>query len=408
MTGHCLNENFALSSFVFGTKEFDDVKTGENIRSFILNNILKDYLSTAEAEDFLMSSVIVTDNGANIVKALKSYKRLPCMCHNINLLVEGLIKDFPTNIRNTIAEVKALVTFFKHSGLNSRLTKTLKQDVSTRWNSLYLMIESFNDMFDELEHILYERKDLFRLQGIDMTIIKILLQFLNIFKEASERLSAAKSPTINEIYVWRKKIEAHCELTSLDSSVLKQLKHSVMTNLDMRMSIDNLHKIAVILDPNFKKMKFLPHSERNEIKHQILLMMMEAGKEIKSKQDHENKDQSSNSKKQFLSHDIFKDFMDDSDLSDEDDKSIECQLNSYINEKIKNLPVDICEYWNNQTSYPTLKKLAQQILSIPASSAASERIFSSAGKIFSENRTRLSPEHLDALIFLHKNKGLKK
>jgi ribosomal protein S8 len=53
-----------------------------------------------------------------------------------------------------------------------------------------------------------------------------------------------------------------------------------------------------------------------------------------------------------------------------------------------------------------------EILIIPASSASSERVFSTAGYILNKKRTRLTSKHLDILIFLKyqldKKKKLKK
>jgi hypothetical protein len=45
---------------------------------------------------------------------------------------------------DTIKECKSLVTYFKHSSLNSKLGKSLKQEVETRWNSKLEMLESIN------------------------------------------------------------------------------------------------------------------------------------------------------------------------------------------------------------------------------------------------------------------------
>jgi hypothetical protein len=40
---------------------------------------------------------------------------------------------------------------------------------------------------------------------------------------------------------------------------------------------------------------------------------------------------------------------------------------------------------------------------IPATSVTSERVFSAAGEILSKKRSRLTPDHLDMLIFLFNN-----
>ena len=84
------------------------------------------------------------------------------------------------------------------------------------------------------------------------------------------------------------------------------------------------------------------------------------------------------------------------------DKSASDELPMYL--KLKNIEpkCDVFTWWyNNRNSFPYLYKLAKKYLIIPATSAASERVFSTAGYILNERRTRLKDDHLDMLIFLN-------
>ncbi len=47
-----------------------------------------------------------------------------------------------------------LVRYFKKSGLNSKLEITLKSDIITRWNSIYFMLKSIFDNYEQIEMIL--------------------------------------------------------------------------------------------------------------------------------------------------------------------------------------------------------------------------------------------------------------
>jgi hypothetical protein len=62
---------------------------------------------------------------------------------------------------------------------------------------------------------------------------------------------------------------------------------------------------------------------------------------------------------------------------------------------------DVLSWWKKHSCiYPQLSRLASALLSIPASSATSERIFSETGRILEARRQLLSPEPLDSLVFL--------
>ena len=64
-------------------------------------------------------------------------------------------------------------------------------------------------------------------------------------------------------------------------------------------------------------------------------------------------------------------------------------------------------WWSrHQFAYPTLARLAKKYLAIPASSAASERVFSSAGNFVTKKRNRLGYDTVDALVFLNGSHGL--
>jgi hypothetical protein len=59
----------------------------------------------------------------------------------------------------------------------------------------------------------------------------------------------------------------------------------------------------------------------------------------------------------------------------------------------------ILDWWKVAgTRYPTLRKIARDILAIPVSTVASESAFSTSGRILSEHRSRLTPEILEALM----------
>ena len=57
----------------------------------------------------------------------------------------------------------------------------------------------------------------------------------------------------------------------------------------------------------------------------------------------------------------------------------------------------------NEREYPLFARLAKQYLCVPGTSVASERVFSIAGDIVTAKRSCLTPDHVNELLFLHKN-----
>jgi len=64
----------------------------------------------------------------------------------------------------------------------------------------------------------------------------------------------------------------------------------------------------------------------------------------------------------------------------------------------------VLKWWStNKDYYPRICCIARKLLSAPASSVYSERLFSEAGNIFEEKRVSLLPKNGEQLLFLHHN-----
>ena len=82
----------------------------------------------------------------------------------------------------------------------------------------------------------------------------------------------------------------------------------------------------------------------------------------------------------------------------------EMMVEMYLKENIQSRHTDPLQYWKQKkVVWLPLADLASKYLSIPPSSAASERLFSSAADVISQERNRLLPEKAEMLLFLKKN-----
>ncbi|KAL7632170.1 UNVERIFIED_CONTAM: hypothetical protein RMT77_010628 [Armadillidium vulgare] len=62
------------------------------------------------------------------------------------------------------------------------------------------------------------------------------------------------------------------------------------------------------------------------------------------------------------------------------------------------------EFWKKHTNlFPILSDVAKTFLAIPATSVESERMFSKAGDLISDRRTRLSSKNVEKIIFVNRN-----
>jgi hypothetical protein len=83
---------------------------------------------------------------------------------------------------------------------------------------------------------------------------------------------------------------------------------------------------------------------------------------------------------------------------------LRAELDSYLAEPFIEEDVNSYSWWrDNRLKYPSVAVVARAHLGIPATSVASERVFSKCGRVCSERRSLLSAQHVQQLVFLSKN-----
>uniref|UniRef100_A0A8C6MBI1 HAT C-terminal dimerisation domain-containing protein n=1 Tax=Nothobranchius furzeri TaxID=105023 RepID=A0A8C6MBI1_NOTFU len=84
---------------------------------------------------------------------------------------------------------------------------------------------------------------------------------------------------------------------------------------------------------------------------------------------------------------------------------VEKEVDSFLKDPPPLLDSSPTTLWKiNEGRFPRLANLARKYLAIPGTSVPSERVFSAAGLTVNRLRTRLTPDHVDLLIFLNKNR----
>lgn len=167
--------------------------------------------------------------------------------------------------------------------------------------------------------------------------------------------------------------------------------------MSTRFKLTRQHDKATFLWPKLRKLKMIEDEvEKNRIESEVKIALASMQFILPPSQEISiNTNQNNNEK---ISK--FEEWEDDDPGSAEEDYT--SQLLQYKNDHFNDLNDDILIWWKkHELQYPLLAKLAKQLLAIPASSAASERCFSAAGRTLEERRTRLKPSTVDSLLFLH-------
>jgi hypothetical protein len=77
------------------------------------------------------------------------------------------------------------------------------------------------------------------------------------------------------------------------------------------------------------------------------------------------------------------------------------ELDLYLEETLlsRTQELDIIQWWQHaRLKYPSLRKIARDVLAIPVTTVTSESVFSTNGRIISPHRSRLAPSMIEALM----------
>ena len=319
-------------------------------------------------------------------------------------------QHLPNEVSTLITTCKELVTLSKRSSVNNNLETTLKQCVSTRWNSVLRMLQSVNDNRTQLRTTANDgptnRKFLCVLSDLHDDILEQVISVLLPFDTATKVLSADKTPTLHIVLPTWYKLRQHLSDVSTDCDIIATLKRHLSQQLDKYFVVSDIHAAATLLDPRLKNNGYLMSEElkKDGIKAlNTLLMTMQShapvppvveGQEPPRKAAH--LDTSAVTSDDYL-HDLFT-----SPQLSLSSCTPEEEVTAYIGDTTDMVVTNVLKFWKlKELSWPRLATVARILLGVPTTSTSSERSFSVAGRTLEERRSTLSPDHVDGLLFVH-------
>ena len=410
LTAHVISEQWTLESYVLETFNFNTDHTAQHIGSE-LTRVINEWGSPT-------ITCCVTDNATNMLAGIveAGWNHLPCFAHTLNLVVQDSIKLDPT-ISELQAKCKAIVSHFHRSTKSSEKLRSVQeqlkmpqlkliQDIVTRWNSTYLMLERIASQHEAITTTLcLLDKPQMCLSTDEKDVILQSLTLLQPFLQATEEISGEKYVSISMIIPLTRLLLRSC--SAGPNSLLRQ---NLVQELNRRFSrVEQRYTMAVstLLDPRFKKIGFADTSAVDQavrrLQGEVRAMIDDEAQQTPSNAD----PQQSGSNDQQMVAGLWTTFDEKvaeatSHRSGGTDAFIE--VKRYFEERNVDRKEDPLQWWKeNGARFPHLMILAKKYLAIPGSSVPSERLFSKAGELISEKRSQLKPKNVDTILFLNKN-----
>ncbi|XP_045768236.1 zinc finger BED domain-containing protein 4-like [Maniola jurtina] len=288
---------------------------------------------------------------------------------------------------------------------------SIKSATPTRWHSTLAMLQSLSSKCNRkpVNAMLakYNMSEL-KFDDKEWELIEDLTKFLTKFKPITEVLCTQTNCSINFALVFRSEIKDACEALNDDEKlVMLHMKRNMAEMLNHRFPITKIIVAAALLDCRFTKLQEIDNfMESNNttrvdflvncIKEVVPACELEAQF---SRSSTSNKGDQDN----FLVKLVEKHAV---TFNDDGQDFIEKECLKYLVSCNASDLKDgnVIKYWQErQAAFPLLYKLAKAILSVPATSTPSERVFSIAGLTVTAKRSRLSPSRVDKIIFVHDN-----
>jgi hypothetical protein len=303
------------------------------------------------------------------------------------------------SIQSLIINSKEFVKYFKQSGLQSKLSSTLKQNIEIRWDSTLLMLESIHENLLNIKQIsLNNSKVMELIARIDEKILYELIKLLKPLYDLRLNLCKESEPTFHLVVPTKYKMISICKPNANDIELIKDLKIIYQKNIELYFKISDLHFIGSLLYPPIKNLNNLAS---NEDKTKLIKLLQNMIEKIENK----------NTEKQFSDQTIDFDFCIESfadNMSVEVSDSQELnEIQTYLNSNDMMSSKSILQFWSeNRLKYPRLYVLANRLSSIPATNLSSERNFNYSGLTLTDKRSRLEPNNVNKLLFIRSNYDL--
>ncbi|OWB76091.1 hypothetical protein B5S32_g240 [[Candida] boidinii] len=397
VTAHYINEDFKPISLSLSLKEVHGKHDASTISS-IIKDVIKEY---GIKENIL---AVTFDNASSNIAAIPlledsigCHSTVRCMAHIVNLIATAGLKILDSgsgdvnNIHSILSKIRRFSKkirmspqlqqkFTTYGSINSQTVLPIL-DVRTRWNSTCDMLERAAELAPTINLFISQESGMseFRLDDLDWAKVDLVLSLLQPLKEMTEVFSQEGDGNI-VCYV-----SAFEDLkTTLEDFVILPEMFEVrdvingmigkVTEYYSKIKENEALRIADLLRPKI----FFTEEDFEFLKEKSSMFVnVQGGTET-------------------VNHVGLKARLYRSCLF----STLDSEMVAYS--RMPNFTNhNSIDFWAHAPMLPTLRKMARYYLAIQASSVPVERLFSKCQLFLTDQRNKLSPETLQALVCLH-------
>lgn len=380
-------------------------------------NLEASFIDDAEEIEF--------DNMQSGQQGLWLMKHLRCAVHSLQLVVRNFEKN------HGFSAMKAAIALVNHFRRSSKSTmrlrelaggKSLRSYCTTRWSSLYRMIDRLLELQDSVKAVCQER-NVDGLLPSQWQSLRQIRQLLQPFAEHTLSLEANQMTTISLVVPALIDLENHLDMVcdyvfqyysgtllvtilGYQNGIYKAGAESMKKDLKERFAsifdptahnFDPSFIIATALDPRYKCLLY--DDQKANAKMELASLLRTTDRvAVGEGLDVQQTDTPSTSKR-------FKTLTVGRASIIGPPPSTDVEVETYMDDADLQLDeeCDPIVFWKSCTKYPAIADLALDWLVVPCSSSASESLFSHAGCLSSGMKSRISAMNLENQLLLKTN-----
>ena len=376
----------------------------------------------------------VNDNAANVklgIKLSRHLKQYLCDIHTLELGVKDTFKKV-SGMKALLKKTKALAKFIHKSTVAaSQLQraavkenvpyKKLENPPNTRWSGRHANLSSVLHLKKPIQKLTSSKESLtpHALSPGEWKLLEGSVKLLKPIRDTIKAWEAEKEPTMHRVV--ERLYSMHCILDDFIQNptnnqygvgFARELKKQIENRFPNKGTDNKFRRMANYLAPQFKGMHLELEDKldtaKNYIKEEVNKIDMahiQSPAEIQNPESNQVPEVtlSPNTKLRMRmkqrNHRLMTLNIDDL-LS-----PLDREMKRYESFSIADKHINILKWWRDHESIlPLLSKVAKKVLTIPASSSKSERIFSTGGNFVTKKRSRLAAKKVEDIILIKENK----
>jgi hypothetical protein len=382
-----------LSHFPFG---------GESATGDVLAETITKVLNMYRIRDKILFAV--TDGASLMGKTIRllGLAGLPCWCHILNLMLGDILKRVRSDLNPIFDAVNIIGKSTKFLKLVENCQfQTLATYCQSRWYSLWKFLRNGIALHPQINEFLKKHGSPIVAEGV-FNLMEQLFPIVETFKNASEMLESAEFGSLSHVLQAYRIVEVACVANKDCAQLWEGWQTALNDHWKNAFSGEarDMILLAMILNPGIPFRKYL--SEDDQEYALSLLKRKVAAKSAASPRIAPTRNLRAREKSNRGVR--LEDIEPRDVLQPQDELAKFLKLNE---ETIQRAKDNLFQWWvSEREHFPVLYQIAVSVLVVPASSAAAERQFSLAKRIYTDKRNQLKPNKLQALVLLADNLDL--